>query len=242
MKQDWLYKAEQAAQFLLSRTSLRPRIGLVLGSGLGAFADDLADAVRIPYAEIPFFPRSTAVGHAGTMVLGLAGSIPVATMQGRVHLYEGYSAQEAIGRNVSMLMLEPGKTQHDAYLQHFRDTGEERIVGIPTEVVGLRKDDSSFPMSLAVSIIARDSQTTFIGIIRDLTQHQLDMEEIRQLAFYDPLTHLPNRRLLMDRMSQAMLTSIRTGQHGAVMFLDLDHFKVINDSLGHDVGDMLLQQ
>ncbi len=95
MKQDWFYKAEQAAQFLLSRTSLRPRIGLVLGSGLGAFADDLADAVRIPYAEIPFFPRSTAVGHAGTMVLGLAGSIPVATLQGRVHLYEGYSAQEA---------------------------------------------------------------------------------------------------------------------------------------------------
>ena len=95
MKQDWFYKAEQAAQFLLSRTSLRPRIGLVLGSGLGAFADDLADAVRIPYAEIPFFPRSTALGHAGTMVLGLAGSIPVATLQGRVHLYEGYSAQEA---------------------------------------------------------------------------------------------------------------------------------------------------
>ncbi len=95
MKQDWFYKAKEAAEFLLSRTSLRPRIGLVLGSGLGAFADDLSDAVRIPYAEIPFFPRSTAVGHAGTMVIGSAGGVPVATMQGRVHLYEGYSAQEA---------------------------------------------------------------------------------------------------------------------------------------------------
>lgn len=154
----------------------------------------------------------------------------------------GYSAQEAIGNNVSMLMPESIKLQHDAYLQHFVGTGEERIVGIPTEVVGLRKDGSSFPMSLAVSTIARDYQTTIIGIIRDLTQHQLDMEEIRQLAFYDPLTHLPNRRLLMDRLGQAMLTSIRTGQHGALMFLDLDQFKVINDSLGHDVGDMLLQQ
>ena len=95
MKLDWFYKAEEAAQFLLARTSLRPRIGLVLGSGLGAFADDLSDAVRIPYAEIPFFPRSTAVGHAGTMVIGSSCGVPVATMQGRVHLYEGYPAQEA---------------------------------------------------------------------------------------------------------------------------------------------------
>ena len=96
MNQDWFYKAEEAAQFLLSRTSLRPRIGLVLGSGLGAFADELTDAVRVPYAEIPFFPRSTAIGHAGAMVIGLAGEISVATLQGRVHLYEGYSAQQAV--------------------------------------------------------------------------------------------------------------------------------------------------
>jgi purine-nucleoside phosphorylase len=67
---------------------------LVLGSGLGSFADQLSDATRIPYANIPFFPRSTAVGHAGQMVIGTAGDIPVAAMQGRVHLYEGYSARE----------------------------------------------------------------------------------------------------------------------------------------------------
>ena len=86
--------ADSAAQFILARTTLRPKIGLVLGSGLGAFADSLTDAVRVPYAEIPKFPRSTAIGHAGQMVIGNAGDIPVAAMQGRVHLYEGYSAQE----------------------------------------------------------------------------------------------------------------------------------------------------
>src|SRR5437899_4499657 len=86
--------AEYAAQLVGSRTSLRPRIGLVLGSGLGALADSLTDAAHIPYAEIPAFPQSTAIGHAGCMVLGKAGSIAVAAMQGRVHLYEGYSAQE----------------------------------------------------------------------------------------------------------------------------------------------------
>src|SRR5271155_2339626 len=86
--------AETAAQFVLERTLLRPRIGLVLGSGLGGFADSLAAATRIPYGEIPAFPRSTAIGHAGQMVIGKAGAVPVAVMQGRVHLYEGYSAHE----------------------------------------------------------------------------------------------------------------------------------------------------
>jgi purine-nucleoside phosphorylase len=86
--------AETAGMSVLQRTSLRPQIGLVLGSGLGGFADSLSDATRIPFAEIPAFPRSTAIGHAGQMVIGRAGTVPVAVMQGRVHLYEGYSAQE----------------------------------------------------------------------------------------------------------------------------------------------------
>ncbi|MGP0021689.1 MAG: purine-nucleoside phosphorylase [Candidatus Sulfotelmatobacter sp.] len=90
--------ADSAAKLILKRTALRPRIALVLGSGLGGFADSLSNAVRIPYTDIPAFPRSTAIGHAGQMVIGQvtgkAGSVPVAAMQGRVHLYEGYSPQE----------------------------------------------------------------------------------------------------------------------------------------------------
>ncbi|HSY64867.1 MAG TPA: purine-nucleoside phosphorylase, partial [Terriglobales bacterium] len=87
-------RAESAAQFLLAQTALRPAIGLVLGSGLGGLADDLSEATRIPYANIPSFPRSTAVGHAGQMVIGKVDDVAVAAMQGRVHLYEGYSAKE----------------------------------------------------------------------------------------------------------------------------------------------------
>jgi purine-nucleoside phosphorylase len=87
--------AESAAKFLLLQTQLSPTIGLVLGSGLGGFADELSEATRIPYANIPFFPCSTAIGHAGQMVIGKVGDIAVAVMQGRVHLYEGYSANEA---------------------------------------------------------------------------------------------------------------------------------------------------
>jgi len=87
-------RAGQAADFILSRTSVRPRIALVLGSGLGAFADEFASATKIPYAKIPRFPQSTAIGHAGKLVIGKVGTIPVVAMQGRVHLYEGYSSKE----------------------------------------------------------------------------------------------------------------------------------------------------
>ena len=86
--------ADSAAQLILQRSPLRPKIGLVLGSGLGAFADTLTDATRVAYSEIPSFPQSTAIGHAGRMVIGQAGDVAVAAMQGRVHQYEGYSAQE----------------------------------------------------------------------------------------------------------------------------------------------------
>ncbi|HLX74092.1 MAG TPA: purine-nucleoside phosphorylase [Terriglobales bacterium] len=91
---DEFTRAEQAAQFILAKTRLRPKIAVVLGSGLGAFADDLAEATRVPYQEIPAFPRSTAVGHAGVLAIGNCAGVAVAAMQGRVHMYEGYSAQE----------------------------------------------------------------------------------------------------------------------------------------------------
>jgi purine-nucleoside phosphorylase len=89
-------RAERAATFILAKTKLRPRIGLILGSGLGAFANELAGATRIDYQKIPNFPRSTAIGHAGRMVIGKVADVPVAVMQGRVHFYEGYTQREVI--------------------------------------------------------------------------------------------------------------------------------------------------
>ena len=86
--------ADNAAKVVLERTPIRPKIGLVLGSGLGAFADSLTDPTKVPYSEIPSFPQSTAIGHAGRLVIGNAAGVPVAAMQGRVHQYEGYSAQQ----------------------------------------------------------------------------------------------------------------------------------------------------
>ena len=89
-------QASRAAKFIQSKTKLRPKIGLVLGSGLGAFADELTSATRVFYDRIPNFPRSTVEGHAGALVIGKVGGVPVVVMQGRVHLYEGYSAKEVV--------------------------------------------------------------------------------------------------------------------------------------------------
>jgi len=89
-------KAQEAAQFIGQRTKLRLRIALVLGSGLGAFADSLKDSTIIPYKDIPHFPVSTAVGHAGRLVVGKCAGVPVAAMQGRAHYYEGYAIQQVV--------------------------------------------------------------------------------------------------------------------------------------------------
>src|SRR5215475_3378855 len=89
-------RANFAAKFIHKQTKLRPKIALVLGSGLGAFADEFASAKKIPYTKIPNFPQSTAIGHAGQLVLGKVDGDEVAGMQGRVHLYEGYAPQQVV--------------------------------------------------------------------------------------------------------------------------------------------------
>jgi purine-nucleoside phosphorylase len=87
-------RAERAAKFIRGRTKLRPQIAVVLGSGLGAFADEFSAATRIDYKKIPHFPRATAEGHAGRLVIGTVEGVPAAAMQGRVHFYEGYAMEE----------------------------------------------------------------------------------------------------------------------------------------------------
>jgi diguanylate cyclase (GGDEF)-like protein len=92
------------------------------------------------------------------------------------------------------------------------------------------------PLMLDTFVIGR------IWSFRDITEHKQMEEQVRQLAFYDPLTHLPNRRLLGDRLSQALAASRRSGRYGVMLFLDLDNFKSLNDTHGHAAGDLLLEQ
>ncbi len=154
---DDFLRAEQAAQFILERTSLRPCIGLVLGSGLGAAANGLRDAVRIPYQDVPYFPRSTAEGHAGVLVLGTLDNIPLIVLQGRAHLYEGYSPSQivlpvrALGRmGVRALVLtnaaggislEYTRGALVVLRGHINLQGQNPLIGPNDERLGLRHPD-----------------------------------------------------------------------------------------------------
>jgi purine-nucleoside phosphorylase len=157
---DLFTRAETAAALIHSQSVLRPQVGLVLGSGLGAFADDLADATRIPYSQIPTFPHSTAVGHAGQLVVGKSGDVPVAVLQGRVHLYEGYSASEVafpvrvLGRMgvraviltnaAGGINLEYGQGALVMIRDHINLQGQNPLTGANDERFGPRFPDMSF--------------------------------------------------------------------------------------------------
>ena len=152
----------------------------------------------------------------------------------------GYTAAEAIGQTPQMLYSD----RHDAA---FYQAMWESILGSGTwrgEVWSRRKNGEVYPEWLTVSAV-KDGDgrvTNYVATLTDITRRKAAEEEIRNLAFYDPLTQLPNRRLLMDRLHQALASSDRSRRRGALLFIDLDYFKTLNDSLGHDKGDLLLQQ
>lgn len=91
---DEFSQVAEAQEYIENKTRLRPKVGLVLGSGLGAFSGEVSDRSEIPYGEIPHWPASTAIGHAGKLVLGTVESVPVAVLAGRAHFYEGYSLKQ----------------------------------------------------------------------------------------------------------------------------------------------------
>ena len=154
----------------------------------------------------------------------------------------GYLAAEVVGHTVNVLMPEPYRSEHDGYLNRYATTGKGHIIGIgPREVVGRRKDGATFPMELSIGEMRLDQRRFFIGSVRDITERKQAQERLNHLAYHDVLTELPNRLLFNDRFRQTAINASRHNRAVAVMFLDLDRFKTINDTLGHEVGDLLLK-
>ncbi|MGA7749791.1 MAG: EAL domain-containing protein [Gallionella sp.] len=154
------------------------------------------------------------------------------------HDITGYSAAEVVGKNPRLLQ----SGRHDAA---FYQAMWSALLGTGKwsgEVWDRRKDGSIYPKLLTITAVYDNDRrlTHYVAVFRDISNRKQSEQEIHQLAFYDPLTMLPNRRLLMDRLQQALAVSARNGRYGALLFLDLDHFKTINDTQGHAMGDHLL--
>jgi len=145
----------------------------------------------------------------------------------------GYRAEEILGHNVATLIWPQNA-------EGATDSAQMLAVG-QTEITARRKDGSSFPAEFALGEAHHNGERRFIGILRDITDRKSAEEKLSYLANYDNLTGLPNRSLFRDRLSHAMTKADRSRRLIALMFLDLDRFKSINDTLGHEAGDRLLQ-
>ena len=150
----------------------------------------------------------------------------------------GYSPEEVIGKAPDLLR----SGRHDE--EFFRKRWEtiKRDGHWEGEIWNRRKDGTIHPVWLTTTAVtdADGKVTHYVSVLTDITQRKEAEEQIHQLAYYDALTNLPNRRLLLNRLSHAMTASARSGEHGVILFIDLDNFKTLNDTKGHDIGDMLL--
>ena len=154
----------------------------------------------------------------------------------------GYTLHEVLGKSVNMLMPPEMGSEHDTYIGRYLETGEEKILGMRgREVEAVRKTGERFPLELSASEMVLGGQRYFIGIVRDITERKQTEQKIAYLAHHDYLTGLPNRALFLDRLGQSLSLANRTQYKEALLFLDLDGFKGINDTLGHDIGDLLLK-
>ncbi len=151
----------------------------------------------------------------------------------------GYSAQEAVGNNPSMLRSD----RHDADFYAAMWATIETAGAWHGEIWHQRKNGEVFPEQLTITAIKNSNAevTHYVGTLRDITLRKQLEQEVAQLAFFDPLTHLPNRRLLNDRLGQAITRAKRANSALALLFIDLDKFKLINDTHGHETGDQVLQ-
>lgn len=221
---DHFTPADAAAKLILQRTPLLPKIGLVLGSGLGAFADSLSDAARVPYSEIPSFPQSTAIGHAGRMVIGRAGAVPVAAMQGRVHLYEGYSAQQVafpvrvfgrMGIKAVILTNAAGginlgysKGALVLIRDHINLQGTNPLVGPNDDRFGVRFPDLTHAYSRSYRQIARD-EAAKLGI----TLHEGVYAALLGPSYETPVEIEYLRRIGADLVGMSTVAEVIAARH-----------------------------
>ena len=207
------------------------------GKVLGVFAA-ARDVTEQKASEIKLRMLSTAIEQGPTSVVIANLNSEIEYVNSRFTHVTGYSSAEVIGKNPRV--LKSGLTDKAIYDAMWRTLTQ----GKPWfgEFVNKRKTGEIYYEEAYISPVKDEDGTVshYVAVKLDITARKQLEEEVRQLAFYDPLTQLPNRRLLNDRLGQALAASKRGNVYSALMFLDLDNFKPLNDTHGHEVGDMLL--
>lgn len=153
----------------------------------------------------------------------------------------GHSRDQVLGKPMAEVIIPPSmrKAHHAGHSQYVL-TGEQHVFNRRLELSAMRADGSEFPVELTLTGVNEGDLSLVTGFIRDISEQKKARREIENFAYYDLLTGLPNRRLLIDRFQHAVLVSQRSNTHCALIFIDLDNFKLLNDTKGHDVGDQLL--
>lgn len=153
----------------------------------------------------------------------------------------GYSSDQALGRDLAELIIPPRHHEgHRQGMARFMKTDIPNILGKRVELSALRADGSEFPIELTVGALKQQGKYFFSANVRDISERKKAEETIHDMAFYDPLTRLPNLKLLLDRLQQSLLSSAREQRFCAILLINLDDFKTLNDTKGREVGDMLL--
>ena len=228
--QDEYSRAGEAAEFIRKKTRLQPGIVLVLGSGLGGFASELSDAVTIPYAQVPHFPLSGAEGHAGNLVIGKVGDVPVAAMQGRVHYYEGYSLKHVtfpmrvffrLGIKAALLTNAAGGIHANlkqgclvVLKDHINLQGGNPLIGPNDERFGLR----FFDMSEAYAKCFRDIA------LEEGHRHGIDIREGVYVAVSGPSYETPAeirflRAIGADMVGMSTVPEVIVARHSGIKVL-----------------------
>jgi len=244
----FVFVAEFGIMYLLSVIQIKPEIN---------WSESLLDAILLTSVCVPIFwyffvkPLQQAlelenvkshkiVEMAAEGIVSIDTKGLILTFNRAAQKIFGYSEREVIGKNVSMLMPQPHRDLHDGYLSRYMHSGEAHVIGRTQELQGLRKDGTAFPMDLAISEVKIGDTHLFTGMMRDISEQKIAQQQIEHLAHYDSLTHLPNRTLFYDRLGQSIMMAKRNMRSIALMYIDLDGFKQVNDILGHHGGDLLL--
>ena len=153
----------------------------------------------------------------------------------------GWSTQEAIGLTLhDTIAPQKYRAAHQEGFSRFLATGQTETLGRRIELTALRRSGEEFPVELSILPFKQNNIYHFTAFVADISTRKLAEELVRKLAYYDPLTGLANRTLLKERLIQSMMASDRSRRYGALMFIDLDNFKPVNDLYGHPAGDLVL--